>query len=866
MNKKAINIICSIGDMALTRRAIKSLEIERNFSDVSNKFSMVIIDTPQTGLTDLELYMCAGNRSISISYNDNPDSSGFVAFKGQIWDYTSSFVGNIKQLTISGYISKTVTYDTSGTAFYNIDWNNYFCLRANTLGFWNVYYMHTKDVDRHSTWLERNKESYQDDKSQYISQNQNVVEYKDFSALYTQNAITLKVKGPGGEIDLPIPDSFAPMVFASEEEDGYAGDNVDPKNYLWGELGAVYVDPRTAKPYVDPDDKPIEPPDPENYDIFWVQQNDRYSDGSYIGGAGSYRAFKLVNDSQAYIQLNPAKPYFGSGTFINSSLGVDPSYIVKQLCTLEGWDFDDSTIVQTSMVPNSDAFKMSNQTALAYIMEVLAPISITPTGIYTTKDGKEVYVKEGQAGFTCWFDSNNKFHYEPISNLYRQDKRNILLGYNIPNSPVISFQVDTKGTCFYTTNAQKINSIYITTGKEVESIDITSSDLIDEYNKVSGHNEKLDEFFGFTYDQINALYKNNYTNDLYLGFGDKATIDTKIDKSKYNSNLATVTPDEGLPIKIESEDVNNKLVTSIPSSGAESGLSLATQLKDATSKIEMFMITATLNMWGNTEISPSTLINITNMVKSTDSDYTSKHPTSGDYLVLKQVDRISTDSFTQTLSLIRANTTLYSNINPQNIDYSKGVKKDETKTSSEKREEAYQELEDKLNTNNPSVYVNTILSLWDEYLSAIARKHPSWIWWGNRPAIYEDILIIDLNNYGDKSTSWYRYGKKSNGLPSLDMEDFWIDPMIESWLTKAKEAKQKGTLGDKILHDPVTMPDTMDRSKMEFDLTYKGPTLTTEPTKPTYKNPNTPELPNYSGGYLDQRKHLLMDRYNKFNK
>ena len=46
LNKKAINLLVSIGSLNISNKAVKDFEIERNFSDVSNKFTLTILDTP----------------------------------------------------------------------------------------------------------------------------------------------------------------------------------------------------------------------------------------------------------------------------------------------------------------------------------------------------------------------------------------------------------------------------------------------------------------------------------------------------------------------------------------------------------------------------------------------------------------------------------------------------------------------------------------------------------------------------------------------------------------------------------------------------------------------------------------------------
>lgn len=825
MQNKAINLLCTIGTIPVSQKAVKSLEIQRNYSDVANKFSLTLLDTPQTGLTDLELYMCAGNRTISIAYSDNPDASGLVSFRGQIWDYTSTFVGNIKQLTISGNVSRTTNYDQSGTALYNIDWNSYFCMRVDTTKPWNINYMIQKDQDRYQTWKYWNEKSYGSDGSKYTLQNQNVVFYKGFSEMYKQNAVTVKIKGPGGSIDLPVPDSFAPMIFSSKDkkDEDYEGDDVDSKGRLWGKLGAIYIHAETGEIYQE-GGKDAKPPDSKlgEYDVFYVQQDD-----SPVKGKGSIRGFTLKSTGDSYIQMNPAKEYYGAGTFLKSNLGVDPSYIVKQLCKLEGWAYTESSIVQTATVPNSDSFKMNNMSALEFIQKVLIPVSITPVGDYTTKDGKKVTVSQGSAGFTTWFDSKGIFHYEPIDNLYRKDRRNISLGYNIPNSPVISFQVDTKGTCFYTTNITQTNAVSLVTGQEVTSIDTTQSDQLDAYNKVSGHNENLDNFFGYTYEEIQNKYSKSDTsasNKLYLGFGSNASIETSLSKNEYNENISTTaTGDTNDYVRIVSSAVQKNLVTQLLSSAVSGDIS--TQLKNASRKIEEFMITATMQLWGDIRLAPASLISVTNMVKSTDSQYTTKHPTSGDYIIKSQVDKISANDFTQTLNLIRYKASTTTNINPQNIDYSVPVQANMEKTQRQKEieEQAKQDLAQKVEEFNQAQ--NTItqyLNLWDEYMRAIKSKHPSWVWWkGDHPSICCDIKTlgwigthvlkssgqgcihqIGVNpQFPDPTKCWYTLKASPSKYEKTQVK---IDPVVEAWYNKALDYKNKGKLGTKVLHQPAS--------------------------------------------------------------
>ena len=106
---KAISIITTIGNKNLSNKAIDSFEMDRNFSDVSNKFTMTIVDSPEVALVDLELYMNAGYRSIKVSYTDTGNVSTYSQFSGTIWDYTCTFVGDIKKLQVTGYLEVSTT-------------------------------------------------------------------------------------------------------------------------------------------------------------------------------------------------------------------------------------------------------------------------------------------------------------------------------------------------------------------------------------------------------------------------------------------------------------------------------------------------------------------------------------------------------------------------------------------------------------------------------------------------------------------------------------------------------------------------------------------------------------------------------------
>lgn len=707
--KKAIQIDLKIGNINLSNKSVKKLDIDRNFSDTSNSFTIELIDSPEVSTTDLELYMAGGFRNITFSYADRPESKKFIKFSGTIWDYQCAFSGNMKILTITGYVSRSYSSDISGEALYNIDWNNYYNLRVDPTKFWNVLEQVAFNNKRARAWAETNNKKSGENVAPLASN----VTFEGFSALYNYNSVFVSVKGPSGTIHLPVPDSFTSMAVGETKVGSIStkGDNVDEKGKFWGELKAYSwnLDSNGNEVEATLDEKTKVPTET----CYWKEKKNN-----------AIRAFCLPDDTSGkfYIQSNPNKSYYGAGSFIYNPLGTDISYIVRQLAILEGWDVD--YIVQTEMVPCSDSFKMKNQTALQFINENLIPLAVVPSGTYKTKNGKTTKVDTTSGGFVAYFTSSGKFRFEPLnSSTIKLASTELTLGYNYPKSPVLSFQVETKGTCFYTTNSTKINSMFITTGKEVDTVTTSTESQLANYNKVSGHNENLDAFFGYTYDDIQKLTKGDSSSvkagnvsGLWSGFsmdsGTKAVIYNynkakgtwEASSSEIQDKLSNMLGDNGSSIGavcgvgtsiisnslanvslssklaeadqrviISSSAYQKKLVNKLTSSAQNSSVSVSAALNNAYAKIKSFIITASMNLWGDINISPASIISVTNMVKKANSHSIQKHPTSGDYLVLKQTDSVSGSEFIQKLSLIRNTADLAEVYNNQNIDWSKGI-------------------------------------------------------------------------------------------------------------------------------------------------------------------------------------------------
>lgn len=660
----ALNFTITIGDKDISNKAVKSFDMERNFSDVSNKFTLTIIDHPSVSLTDLEIYMGRGYRLCQFTYSDDGNPSAYQQFSGQIFDYTTTFVGDMKELTVTGRASRVVgKADTSGSYTYNIDWNAYYNKRIDDSAFWNVMQGWLVRAQNKITWLEES-EKVADGEVYFMN---SATTNKDFLNAYTANSVTTRIKGPHGTIDLPIPDVFTEMLphKYEKDEDGQpiedeehdSGDVIDPDNRFWGklkemnlwkflsEMNAMKHKPAEMASFLSNFKKKRYKDLAKSVTVYiqTYKAGNAYSTTSY-----AIRGFQLP-DQKAFIQLNPKKKYYGAGALLTSQNGVDISYIVKQLAKLEGWE--EGNIVQTEMVPCSDKFKMQNQTALEFIQENLIPLAVTPVGEAKTLDGGTEPLTQGYGGFHLYF-TDNKVNFEPLTTtLQREITNKYTFGYNVPNSKVISFQVDTKGAAFYQGIPVVYNGMSIVTGTPMKEVVTQSESSVANQVYTKGHSEALDAFFGYTYEEIEEKYGSNKTHDLgWVGFDGATTVANGI----YQSDM-----------------VQNGLVNDLPTSGEDSSTAVIASAADVYSKMKEFSIQATLTVYGSADVSPNSIINVTNMVKSDNPSVSEVHPTSGKYLVLKQKDSFANNQYIQTLSLLKSNG---AQINPLKIDWTKSIK------------------------------------------------------------------------------------------------------------------------------------------------------------------------------------------------
>lgn len=786
MEKRQMIILCSIGGRDINFKSITDIKVERNFSDVGNKFSIDLVDSPQVFTYDLELYMNAGYRNIEFKYGDL-GTNKLTSYKGTIWDYTNTFVGNIKKLTITGICDRYINNSRGASTYlYNIDWNSYFNKRENeTQPYGAIQIANIREG---------------------LNKKYSPILYDTYRNNLIINSKPLKLTGPSGKtIDLPIPDSFFFTTNIPENPEDV--DNIDqqkypefysmindPNNMYWGKLrpekttdeeiicnfpnlGAahtlykkngeivaclikqdsgkkasnseyvnngdhLYANVKKLIEFKSDNENSVAKNWPENFNAYtqetalpqwWVgsplkNKKEYFNDTPYINvynknnnligfrtdgdetktdndvfidftcddalGAGqlskgmitanleqvqqattsaqivedrtgylyfyqnkTLRGFVTKNRSTNqyeafYLQANPNKEGFGGAGLVKSGEGVNISWIVKQLATLEGWRYKDEYIVQTELVPNSDAFIMQGQSAFEFIQKNLIPKAVTPIGKYTDLNGKEVEVTRAQGGFGIFFDNNGDLHFQPISQTNLQDLNIDNLGYNVPNSPTISFQVNTKGTAFYNFQKTVINTTYITSGIEVERTEVLSDDESEDIRKTKGHNDTFDSWLGLKYNTVQrAIDKSELTEDC----------------SSYGTDI------QNIAIGLAQNALISSPTTKLSSSGAYNSIDVTGNIKKAIKIIEDFTVTANMNMWGDYRIKPAGVINITNMVKGGryNNNFPEKHPSSGRYVIQSVSESISSSSYTQSLNLLRFTEDLEKLINPYNIDYSK---------------------------------------------------------------------------------------------------------------------------------------------------------------------------------------------------
>lgn len=140
---KAINFSIKIKDTHFNFKHGLSLNIERHIGDTMNKFSISVIDGEEykSATNNIDMLINNGARDIILRYGYG---TSLITMKGFIVDYKHTFVGDIYQLEISGYVSLSTSESTlkfdSNVAKYYIDWGPNIPKRLDEGRPWDAFY------------------------------------------------------------------------------------------------------------------------------------------------------------------------------------------------------------------------------------------------------------------------------------------------------------------------------------------------------------------------------------------------------------------------------------------------------------------------------------------------------------------------------------------------------------------------------------------------------------------------------------------------------------------------------------------------------------------------------------------------------
>jgi len=359
---------------------------------------------------------------------------------------------------------------------------------------------------------------------------------------------------------------------------------------------------------------------------------------------------RLIAEQQSKYRRNS----FQAGLMVSNGL-VYIHEIVYKLAKLEGWSIG-KIVATAGQDPGSDAWVINGKTAFQYITEDLCPLA-------TTADGSK-------GNFVAYFDRNGKFFFEPFTT-DGTGAIDVRLGYNQPNSPVISFSIKTKGSYLMAGEHDVITGINSDTGL-TESVQTTTLNkmrayespiltLLDESNvkninaidssmDLSGigygsgwHPESDPTDWGTSYRwKSRALRYFNEQEYQYLGYNPyslkdlityingKKDIKSATDEISFSSNWATY--------------INNSNTTSSANAAA--------QAENKTVNLANSIINADLVMYGDVRIQPNKYVRVNNFVKGG-----RKHWSSGLYWIKEVSDTMDTSGFKQRLTLVRYNST-----------------------------------------------------------------------------------------------------------------------------------------------------------------------------------------------------------------
>lgn len=328
------------------------------------------------------------------------------------------------------------------------------------------------------------------------------------------------------------------------------------------------------------------------------------------------------------------------------------SDIVAQLCRLEGWN-NPYIVATTATSYKADYLSMDGMGALEYISQKLCPNAMESGGT-------------GRVGFECHFDSNGRFHFQPIDINGTNAKTVIELGYNINNSPVISFTVRSRGQLLMLGVDESVEEISSITGETISVNSQRSGTLMSETEARLNQEAIKNGYSAITNEEgkvigISASGTAQFFNlSLFNYYGYESNI------NEYKQFLSKISEQGSIN---ENMPYGTSLIRKTYSSSGSSSTSATLKAYKDLNQLAKTCIKAELTMVGDNTITPGKYIHIENYTRK------GRHYTSGNYYVQSITDSVTaTNGFTQTLTLWRYSPTVYSmNNSPATTTINSGV-------------------------------------------------------------------------------------------------------------------------------------------------------------------------------------------------
>lgn len=463
-------------------------------------------------------------------------------------------------------------------------------------------------------------------------------QYQDYISQYSSanNIVALKIQGPKGACWIPYPDLFINF-------DGTCPSFMDPKvemcdTWAFGLQTKTELNEKgtVEKFYIDNDWADMVK-DKWKLRVLTMKEKKYIWVGDVPQNINNIKnQNKDLTDEENEKQTKQKKRWVTAAYNAASPIrdaGIRVSDIVKNLCDLEGWKYDEKTIVDTSYTNAADdSLRMNGEGAFEYIVEKLCPLAVDTGGSKTN--------------YKAWFDSKDYFHFEPLTISAPHDYIDLKFGYNIKDTPVLSFQITTSGL---TISAFRNDAI--------SGIDSASGDGTQVSSSARDFKSAL----------VLAYEKNPNDTDLLFNEALYNTLGFNSDKSSYEyyKNEVMVNGDvKDSCINIQSQNKHISSTTSVSET--------ETVLSNKMSHFEEKLIQAEMTIIGMPEISPGRWVRMINMVKGGRRHYSSGGVEG--YWIQSVTDSISSDGFTQKCKMIRfSKSSLYFQDNPSYEELMRGT-------------------------------------------------------------------------------------------------------------------------------------------------------------------------------------------------